>query len=254
MRYFVILMICVWFSPAQAFNFQSHRLICQMAYDQLSSGAQQRVDALIAQSPYSSFAEACPWPDSIRQEKSYKHTSKWHYINVARGAKQVQSSDCPAVGCLLSALSQQQQKLTRSPNQDWQALLFVSHLLADLHQPMHVSYADDLGGNKTQVTKGKRSTNLHALWDGYFLKRIQVPTMSAKLNAAITPAQRLQWQQGNFRDWANESLQLTRDAYRLIPPSHKINDKYIQFFAPKLEERMQQASVRLAILLEEIYK
>ena len=254
MRYFVMLLMCVWLMPAQAFNFQSHRLICQMAYDQLSSSTQQRVDALVAQSPYSSFAEACPWPDSIRQEKNYKHTGKWHYINVPRGAERVQASDCSAAGCLLSALPQQQQKLKNNPSKDWQALLFVSHLLADLHQPMHVSYADDLGGNKTQVVKGKRSTNLHALWDGYFFKKIKLPEMSERLNASITPAQRQQWQQGSLLDWANESFVITQDAYRLIPPSNKISDKYIQFFQPKLEVQMQRASVRLTLWLEEIYR
>ncbi|VTQ02562.1 S1/P1 Nuclease [Sphingobacterium daejeonense] len=45
------------------------------------------------------------------------------------------------------------------------ALYFMVHLLGDAHQPMHVSRAEDLGGNKISVTFFGRGSNIHRVWD-----------------------------------------------------------------------------------------
>ena len=38
------------------------------------------------------------------------------------------------------------------------------HWVGDIHQPLHVSFEDDRGGNNIQVN-GQCSGNLHATWD-----------------------------------------------------------------------------------------
>jgi hypothetical protein len=46
-----------------------------------------------------------------------------------------------------------------------EALKFLVHLVADVHQPLHASDDDDRGGNDIRVTFLGRQTNLHAVWD-----------------------------------------------------------------------------------------
>ena len=65
------------------------------------------------------------------------------------------------------------------------ALKFLVHLVGDVHQPMHASNHDDLGGNEFQISlrtdiapekyarnkyvDGVMGTNLHSVWDYYVL-------------------------------------------------------------------------------------
>lgn len=251
---FLVLLLGIAVVPsARAFNFQSHSVICQLAYEQLTKKTQQRIDAVMKKSPFGHYAEACPWPDKIRQQAEFRQTKTWHYINVPRGAEKVRWADCSKKGCLLSAIEQMQARLAKQPNNDWQALLFLSHFVGDLHQPMHVSYADDFGGNKVHLQQGKKATNLHQVWDSGLLSRKAWRKQSEQWLPEISPQDQRNWRQGQTLDWAQESYQLTQDAYRLLPASKKIGKEYRAFFAPKLELRVKQASVRLAMLLEQIY-
>lgn len=252
-RFFLAMLLFFSASSSLAFNFQNHRVICQMAYEQLSPNVQIKVDRLIAQSPFNSFANACPWPDQIRKQPQYKHTKAWHYVNVPRTSKRVSPRDCPSTGCVLSAVSLMQQRIQKNRHSDWQSLLFLSHFVGDLHQPLHVSFADDWGGNGTKITFRKKSTNMHAIWDGAILKRENWSAQSERLLQSISTQQQRQWRQGGISSWATESLAITHDAYRLLPASNKVGDKYIEFFRPRLEQQLQKASVRLAFLLERNY-
>jgi S1/P1 Nuclease len=40
----------------------------------------------------------------------------------------------------------------------------VGHWVGDIHQPLHVSFVDDRGGNNIRVS-GQCAGNLHATWD-----------------------------------------------------------------------------------------
>jgi hypothetical protein len=60
-----------------------------------------------------------------------------------------------------------------------QALMFLSHLMGDLHQPMHVSRKADLGGNIIRINLNQDwgtkfpDTNLHKVWDSDLIYRLQ---------------------------------------------------------------------------------
>lgn len=239
---------------AQAFDFQGHALVCQMAYAQLSESVQKKVDALVAKSPEKHFSVACSWPDNVRDQKRYEHTKPWHFVNVPRSATSVSASACPKQGCLLSAIAEMQQRLQNKPDTDWQALLFLGHFIADLHQPMHVSYFDDRGGNRTSVRFLGDKTNLHHLFDGDILGKRNFRQQAPQWLTTISAEQQQQWQQGDVLSWAGESLQITRAIYAQLPASHKIGSDYRDTFAPQLEQQLKKASVRLAFLLEKILK
>ncbi len=49
--------------------------------------------------------------------------------------------------------------------------------MGDLHQPLHMGYGNDKGGNKMQINYNFRGTNLHSLWDSGIIeyKKIILP-------------------------------------------------------------------------------
>ena len=159
---------------ANAFSRTGHQQICQAAYQLLAKDTQQQLDALQALQPNQSFADGCVWPDEARGEAAYRYTAPHHFVNVARAARAVKSKDCATVGCLLSAIKHHGALLKKLPvnEQKRQTLLFFSHFIADLHQPLHVSYADDQGGNKTAVYFLKQPSNLHGVWDRALLTEL----------------------------------------------------------------------------------
>ncbi|CAI0553123.1 unnamed protein product, partial [Linum tenue] len=46
-----------------------------------------------------------------------------------------------------------------------EALLFLSHLMGDIHQPLHVGFTSDKGGNTINIHWYKTKTVLHHAWD-----------------------------------------------------------------------------------------
>jgi hypothetical protein len=145
------------------------------------------------------------------------------------------------------------------------ALKFLVHLVADVHQPLHASNRGDAGGNKFQVqlrtdiapeprlrgnfANGVMGTNLHAIWDTYVLA-----------SSRIGPAQYVQRLQsrlplvseariGTPLSWAAESCALI-DSLQLYPRRHALDHAYLEQMRPVAERRVEMAAVRLAALLD----
>jgi len=252
-----ILLLCCVFGAAKAHAFSStgHQQICQAAYQLLSKGTQQQVNTLLALKPNQSFADGCVWPDEARGEAAYRYTAPHHFVNVARAARDVKTRDCATVGCLLSAIAHHGALLKKLPlnEQKRQSLLFFSHFIADLHQPLHVSYADDQGGNKTAVYFLKQPSNLHGVWDRALLTELgyeQNAQLLAEKLLKISARQQQQWQQGDVVSWANESLAQTIIIYQRYRPGMLLDETAVKRDGPIAERRLQQAAVRLAALLE----
>ena len=88
------------------------------------------------------------------------------------------------------------------------ALKFLGHFMGDIHQPLHVSFQDDRGGNSVDTT-GVCGSNLHSAWDTCLLKKaVGTNPLAAAfaLEAEITDADRAAWVAAGPMDWANESF------------------------------------------------
>ena len=82
-----------------------------------------------------------------------------------------------------------------SPGQKLASLKFLGHWVGDIHQPLHVSFEDDRGGNSIQVT-GVCGSNLHSAWDTCLvLKAVGADVGEAvtELMKSITPAKIESW-------------------------------------------------------------
>ena len=78
---------------------------------------------------------------------------------------------------------------------------------------------------------------------------------------ARAPCWRRPWSKGSVDDWADESLQAAKLAYRplddapkLIPRGFKLGEDYLRRAEPILAEQMARASVRLADELNAIFR
>ena len=258
MRFTLFVWAFLLWLPAKtlAFGAIGHQQICTLAYQLVKPATRQQIDALLAIGPEQQFAKGCVWPDEVRSEAAYQFTAPHHYLNVARQQQQVKPTNCAAKGCLLSAIKHYGALLKQGgqTRQRAEALLFYSHFIADLHQPLHVSYADDLGGGKTALYYFGQPWNLHSVWDTAMLKSLgypENPQLAVNKLAQLQPSTVRRWQSGQPLVWAQQSLDQTRRIYRDFKPGMLFSQKELDRDGPVIEQRLLQAAVRLAWQLDQ---
>jgi hypothetical protein len=286
---------------AFAWGPDGHVTVCRIAFLELANvpGAQARIEELAALyrdpdgKPVDSFAEGCKFPDFARGQvddpkkpqwaKEFTQFNDWHFLNVPRETFAIAPTDC-GNNCILTGIAYHTKGLTLpglSENQHAQALLFLGHWLGDIHQPLHISFKDDRGGNSVPLTKDsfyerfkpregeqEKPMNLHSVWDGRIIAKMRgatpVDAFAQELQSAITDAQRTQWLTGTPLDWAQESYDIStsRDVqycqWTLGPKGEactseaqerKVTAAYQEEFDDVVKQRLQQAGVRLAAQL-----
>ena len=93
------------------------------------------------------------WADGEGHE-AVPGSAPWHYVNVPITATRYDARFCSGGDCVVERIKHFRSVLAdrRAPLRDRQrALLFLVHLVADVHQPLHVGDHHDKGGNLTQV-------------------------------------------------------------------------------------------------------
>jgi hypothetical protein len=237
-----------------------HRCIGKIAENHLTPQAKTAVRELLGNQ---TLAEASTWPDEVRSQPEYRHTAPWHYLNLPLGLSyadfqtRVQGMTQENV---YSALLQQEQVLgssTSSRQEKIEALKYIVHFVGDLHQPMHVSREEDKGGNTIQVNYDGQGTNLHALWDSKLIDHqgLTFEQMAEKYDQ-VSAAQVKAWQSDPLIKWIWESYEITSKLYPEIDAlnNRTIDDSYYQAHIGIIQERIEKAGVRLAGVLNDIFK
>ena len=78
-----------------------HKIICQIAFQELNDKARNEVIRLISlDATFDSFTDACTWPDHPRRR------AEEHFINVARSVHTITSATCStAPKCLFTGIA-----------------------------------------------------------------------------------------------------------------------------------------------------
>ena len=236
-----------------------HRTIGRIAEDHLSPQAKAAVRDLLGGE---SLADASTWADEVRSQPAYRHTAPWHFLNLPLGLNYEQFKtqvEGLTQENVYSALLQQEKILTSvaSTREDKaEALKFIVHFVGDLHQPMHISRAEDKGGNTIQLNFDGRGTNLHAIWDSKLLDHLGLndEQLAAKLTEVQQDSIRL-WQSQPLLRWIWESYEISGRLYAEVDQmsNHTVPDDYYARHIPIVEHRLQQAGIRLAGLLNHLF-
>ena len=255
-------------SPALAWGKTGHRVVAAIADTQLSGLARAHVKEILGGAE--SLDEAANWPDEMRSAPGafwQKTATPWHYVTL----NGIIYDHAPPEGDALEALNHfravlQDPKASLSDKQ--LALRFIVHLVGDLHQPLHAGKCCDKGGNDVKVTWFGKPANLHAVWDSAIVddEQLSFSELAAKLERHTSEQDIIDWWDINPRDWISESAQVRERIYANIPASRKPTDKkakgealpdlsygYVYKFTPVMERRLQQAGVRLAAYLNDIF-
>lgn len=242
-RCLLILLLALHVPAVFAWGNAGHRIVADLAWMQLTPQARVAASRLLALEPGATLASVSTWADDNRDDA----TRAWHFVNLPKDSCRYDAArDCPDGQCVIAAAERQLAVLGASGESDaqrLQALKYVVHLLADVHQPLHAGQFADRGGNRYQLQAFGEGTNLHALWDSGLLHRHRTSA------AALAGASKAAAASATVVD-----LDLTRAAQescRIVTtpgfyPPHTLPADYVERIAPVLEQRLVLAGARLA--------
>lgn len=201
-----------------------------------------------------SLAEVSTWADQIKSDPAWQHADPWHYVNIPDGARYDTARKNPR-GDVLTALRRFESILRRGDaarEERVAALKFLVHLVADVHQPLHVGRPGDRGGTDVRVTWFGRPTTLHAVWDHHIVDdtKLSFSEYAAFIDDA-SPEQIARWQSSHYVEWAEESMVVRESVY--ATGDGNLGYAYWDRHRALVERRLLQAGVRLAGLLDSVF-
>ena len=181
-----VIVQCLLITMAAGWGFDAHRVVAKIA-SQFVRGSTKRMIADLLDVPETgrsvdrAMIDASVWADSQgwSDELHFSHTP---YQNCSSF---VMERDCGFGGsgrCIVSALSEFAMTLTNitAPKEErTDALKFLLHLVGDLHNPLHLGFAEDFGGNAIDVTVNGVVSTLHEVWDGHLVRTKQTELSDA---------------------------------------------------------------------------
>jgi hypothetical protein len=226
-------------------------VVAELAGERLSPGTAAAVRELLGGQ---ALADASTWADEIRDGRG--GSGPLHFVNIPiTAAAYDPSRDCPGGRCIIAAIDSFAGVLADAevPRPERaEALRFLVHLVADLHQPLHVGDNHDKGGNQTQVRLGDTGTNLHAVWDGQLIEALGLDERAylARLHARMRTLDLAAYERGTVVSWAMEGHRVARDLAYRFPRNRRLDSAYVRAGLEQVDLALIKAGVRLAAVLE----
>ncbi|MCA0200671.1 MAG: S1/P1 nuclease [Proteobacteria bacterium] len=248
-------------APAYAWDAAGHRMACVKAWREMTDPARAAVSDLLSVKTPEEFANTCTWADDVATKRP--ETAGWHFINVPKTARTIDlARDCkPPTSCVVTQIERQAEivgseapKAARA-----EALRFLTHLMADLHQPLDVAFAEDHGGRDIKVTFLGKPADMHAVWDSLILTAPNPPSRGYTpfLQDMADRHNRERWNVGTAKDWAEETLWIMRappTGYVGNPGGLVFDDIYVEQNYLVATDQIDKSGVRLAFVLNGIFK
>lgn len=265
-------------APAGAFWEYGHETVAAIAWANVKPQTRVAVRKLLARAavmetpecPAATIEQASVWADCVKPLKGadgrnrFGYAYNWHFQNVNVCKPYDLASACANGDCVSAQIDRTVETLKSHGASDKarvEALLFLTHLVGDLHQPMHAGDRGDKGGNEVKAAYGAYSTerfNLHSVWDGWLAERaISTPPGLVRRYAAT---ERARLTAGDVADWSRESWQVSRDQVYATamggdpcapaPARFVMDEATVEKLVPVMRDEVTKGGLRLARLLD----
>ena len=230
-----------------------HRVVGLIAERHLSKKALREINRVLNNE---TLAEVSNYMDFIKSDATYRHMSPWHYATIPDD-KTYAEAGTPEEGDVIKTIERLMGELQSGTFTDVDeafALKCLVHLIGDIHQPLHVGNGNDRGANDIKLEYFWRNSNLHRVWDSEIIdgQKYSYTEYADWINHP-TKAQLEEWSSLNVLDWANESKDLRQQCYETMPENQKLSYRYNYDNIVLVNQRLLQAGIRLANVLNKIY-
>lgn len=231
-----------------AWGEKGHNLVAEVAFNYLDANTKAIVKEYLGEM---TIQQAANWMDDIKSDKQYNYMRKLHYINADRGQSIIANEEENIVGALTKTINELKNYKALPKEEVKIKICILFHLIGDLHQPLHVGYGDDKGGNSFQLNFYGKGTNLHAFYDSGIIE-FKGLTLIDCINAKkYTKEERDEIKKMDVTTWANESRSHLKSIYNT--GSFKIDEMYVNNNYPIIKEQILKAGIRLSSTLQSIF-
>ena len=250
-----ILIIVVFFIgiDVMAWGPTGHRVVGKVAEIHASKKALKNVKRVLGSE---SLAIVSNWMDDIKSDDAYNHMNDWHWVTVPDGTNYA-SAKKNRNGDIIMTLNRAINELKEGNlpiDKEQENLKILIHLIGDLHQPLHVGTGKDAGGNAVKVKWFGRNSNLHRIYDSDVIESFQLSyTELAEVVNHPSESEINEWQSGTVEDWAHEAMKYRTLVYDL-PKDMSLGYEFRYLNKKMIERQLLKAGIRLAWLLNEIYR
>jgi S1/P1 Nuclease len=244
---------------------EGHRIVADVAGDHLNLAAKQRIRDLLGDGDLASIST---WADEIKNER--RETYLWHFVDIpwnAPGFSDPRDCNRPSEtrslegedrhNCVVDEILKLERTLAdqnASRLERTEALKFLVHLVADIHQPMH-AIGKAHGGNDIHISEfgrtecGGRPCNLHLLWDIGLIKHAHRSELDyvARIEKFIFQNHLQTRADGSPEAWANESFEIAHQVW--LNDDGSADERYYRQNILVLDKQLALAGLRLAKLL-----
>jgi hypothetical protein len=279
--------------PALAWGEVGHRTVGEIAYANVKPEVAAQIDALLSNEaamgtpdcPLKSLSDAATYPDCLHAYQwRFAYTFPWHYQDIDVDKPFDIKEGCANTNCVTEQIARTRRVLadrSLTPAVRLEALIFLTHFVGDLHQPLHAAEHDhDAGGNGVIVSNvpapsytvagnppklvdnSAKPANLHSVWDTVVVERARdlghLPPVRA-----YSQGDKAKIAGGEVADWTRESWDIAHDlvypqalAHVTSEPGAKqttvtLDDAALDQDADVAAKRLLQGGLRLARVLDE---
>lgn len=152
---------------------EGHEIVGSIAQHFLSSNAESQLSSIFNSNGLSQedlLANIANWADRVKFVSGYTKTATFHYIDIQDTPPTkcglTETRDCPDGKCITGAIAKytSQAICPEDSHKKAEAIKFLVHFFGDITQPLHVEDRAR-GGNSLKILFGKKTINLHHLWD-----------------------------------------------------------------------------------------
>ncbi|GAB2297028.1 hypothetical protein Dimus_031132 [Dionaea muscipula] len=258
-----------------------HYTICKLAESMFTTTTASQVQTLLEPTGATDLASLCSWADNVREYLPWSAALHFADIQDPNSCTFQYDRDCVDTNgvldrCVVGAINNYTGQLfdymngTQTSYNYTQSLLFLSHFMGDVHQPLHCGHAVDLGGNEIDLYWYSTSTNLHHVWDTNMIYSEEDDFYSQSVDGLVSAInQNMTGAWSNLvQSWqicsgsplpcpsvyANESIQAACQwAYPDATAGSTLGDSYFYSRYPIANTRMAAAGARLAATLNNIF-
>ena len=256
MKKIILLLLAIFMlaSPIKSYSWgrKGHEIVAEVAFHYLSDSTKSEVMHYLGKT---SIEDAANWMDEMRSNDYYNYMRTWHYVNIEKGESYTPSvTDRNILIILNSAIAELRNYRTMKDKDVKERLYYIFHLIGDLHQPLHVGYGIDKGGNTINISFmfKNRGSNLHRAWDTDIIeqKNIQLDSV-LQVEKKYTSEELKDFKQIKIMEWTNESRSLLDSIYEF--KDNFLDPAYVEKNTPIIESQLFLAGIRLTAILEKIF-
>ncbi len=233
-----------------AWGKKGHTMVAEVAFNLLDPKTTATVNKYLdGMSP----EQAANWMDEIKGDHTLDYMKPWHYVNVEDGKTYEETKEANIINQLSRVIAELEHHDKMSNEDIKKDLLIIFHLTGDLHQPLHVGYGIDKGGNTIQLQFNGHGTNLHRLWDTEIIEKENITTANClALLISLKEKDIKKLSVISVQQWMSQPRAQLKTVYNF--KDGKIDETYTGKNREVIVNEITIAGIRLAAILKDVFK